>query len=282
MSGQSLSVTGCRFCHGQGRIGSLNPDQCQSIGGICYRVLIDPFWCDAHNRLMGSMSTEQAQVLREALLFRALSDEQFTLLLRDASVRQLQQGQHLFEAGTEANAFYFLLHGQVKLYRLSLTGQEKVIEIVRPGQTFAEALMFLDIPAYPVSAESLSDIELVEIKNRAFLQLLSESVETGFHVMAQLSMRLRALLTEIDALTLQNASLRLVNYLLYLVQEVESQEGSAEITLPAAKNIIASRLSIQPETLSRILGNLSGKGLISVDGLNIKVCDLEGLRTFHA
>lgn len=225
--------------------------------------------------------TEKVQTLRHSPLFRALSAEQFEGLLRDVGIRTLEQGRHLFEAGTQAGAFYFLLSGQVKLYRLSPTGQEKVIEIVRPGQTFAEALMFLDIPAYPVSAEALTDAELIEIKNKTFLQLLSQSVETGFHVMAQLSMRLRGQLNEIDALTLQNASLRLVNYLLYLAKEVESDKGRAEITLPAAKNIIASRLSIQPETLSRILGNLSGKGLISVDGLNIKVLDLEGLRTFE-
>lgn len=213
-------------------------------------------------------------------MFRALTDEQFSRMLQDTVTRTLRQGQHLFEAGTQASAFYFLLSGQLKLYRLSPTGQEKVIEIVRPGETFAEALMFLEIPAYPVSAQALADAELVEIKNSTFLQLLSHSVDTGRHVMGQLSMRLRGLLNEIDALTLQNASLRLVNYLLYLAQEANGEGGSTDITLPAAKNIIASRLSIQPETLSRILGNLAGKGLISVDGLNIKVLDLDGLRTF--
>ena len=229
---------------------------------------------------MTAITTEQKQVLQQHHLFRALSEEQLTLLLQDVTIKQLEQGQHLFEQGAEASAFYLLHRGQVKLYRLSPSGQEKVIEIVRPGQTFAEALMFLDIPAYPLNAQALTDTELFVIRNKGFLQLLSQSVDTCFHVMADISMRLRGLLNEIDALTLQNASLRLVNYLLYLVQEVESVEGSAEITLPAAKNIIASRLSIQPETLSRILSNLSSKGLISVDGLNIKVLDVEGLRTF--
>lgn len=244
--------------------------------------MIDLFWGNAHNRHMAVITKEHEQILRQHHLFRSLSDEQFEPLQQDISIRKLEQGQHLFEEGADANAFYLLLEGQVKLYRLSPTGQEKVIEIVRPGQTFAEALMFLDIPAYPVSAQALSDIQFFVIRNKGFLQLLSNSVDTCFHVMADISMRLRGLLNEIDALTLQNASLRLVNYLLYLAQEVESDEGSAEITLPAAKNIIASRLSIQPETLSRILSNLSGKGLIRVDGLNIRVLDLDGLRTLNS
>lgn len=234
-----------------------------------------------HNRFMSPVSKEQQQALRQSHLFKALSDEQFVSLLPQLSQHTLEQGQHLFEADTEATTFFLLLEGQVKLYRLSPTGQEKVIEIISPGQTFAEALMFHAIPTYPVSAQALAETTLIAIRNRDFLQLLSQSVDTCFHVMADLSVRLHGLLNEIDALTLQNASLRLVNYLLYLVREAGVEEGSAEITLPAAKNIVASRLSIQPETLSRILGNLSGKGLIQVDGLNIRVLDLEGLRTLN-
>jgi CRP-like cAMP-binding protein len=230
---------------------------------------------------MSLISKEQQQVLRHSHLFKALSDEQFVSLLPQLSLYTLEQGQHLFEVGSEATTFFLLLEGQVKLYRLSPTGQEKVIEIISPGQTFAEALMFHAIPTYPVSAQALVDTTLIAVRNRDFLQLLSQSVETCFHVMADLSVRLHGLLNEIDALTLQNASLRLVNYLLFLVREAGAEEGNADITLPAAKNIIASRLSIQPETLSRILANLSGKGLIQVDGLNIRVLDLEGLRTLN-
>ena len=109
---------------------------------------------------MTAITAEQAQVLQQHHLFRALSAEQLALLLQDVTTKQLEQGQHLFEQGAEASAFYLLNRGQVKLYRLSPTGQEKVIEIVRPGQTFAEALMFLDIPAYPLNAQALSDTEL--------------------------------------------------------------------------------------------------------------------------
>ncbi len=229
---------------------------------------------------MSIISAEQREALRQNHLFRALSEQQLDELLRHVSVKTVQRDQHLFEEGNEANVFYLLQQGRVKLYKLSPTGQEKVIEIVRPGESFAEALMFLDIPAYPLNAQALADSELFMIKNKAFLQLLSESVETCFHVMADISMRLRGLLNEIDALTMQNASLRLVNYLLYLAQEADSGDDAAKITLPAAKNIIASRLSIQPETLSRILTNLAGKGLISVEGLNIQVNDMEALRTY--
>ncbi len=222
--------------------------------------------------------SDDAHTFRQNPLFRSLSDEQMAQLLAATHIKQLAQGLGLFEAGSPAEHFYLLKSGQIKLYRLSPSGQEKVIEIINPGQTFAEALMFLDIPGYPVNAQVLSDAELYVISNRAFLAILRESVESCFHVMANLSVRLKQQLNEIDALTLQNAGLRVVNYLSQLIPAGE--EGDCDITLPAAKNIIASRLSITPETLSRTFNTLSREGLIVVDGLHITVHDVEALRGY--
>jgi CRP-like cAMP-binding protein len=221
---------------------------------------------------------KQKQQIRENHLFRALSEEQMEQLCSAITVKSFDQGEHLFEAGSRADEFYLLSSGQIKLYRLSPAGQEKVIEIIRPGQTFAEALMFLDIPTYPVNAQALANVELYAIKNRVFLDILRGSVDICFQVMAAMSVRLKHHLNEIDALTLQNATLRVVNYLGHLIPSGDTD--AAEITLPAAKNIIASRLSITPETLSRILHTLSSRGLISVEGLHIKVHDVDGLRAY--
>lgn len=220
----------------------------------------------------------EQEKLRENHLFRALSDEQMEQLSKATTVRTLAQGEHLFQAGAKAEEFYLVCRGQIKLYRLSPAGQEKVIEIIRPGQTFAEALMFLEIPAYPVTAQALADTELYAIKNRVFIDILKGSVDLCFKVMADISMRLKRHLNDIDALTLQNATLRVVNYLGQLIPSCDNEV--ADVVLPAAKNIIASRLSITPETLSRILHALSDKGLISVEGLHIRVHDVDNLRAY--
>ena len=219
-------------------------------------------------------------MLRQSPLFQGFSDVQIEQLGPSISARQLSPQEHLFEQGEEVAAFYFVLSGQIRLYRLAPSGQEKVVELVNPGQTFAEALMFQDMPSYPLNAQALSDCEVLVIRSDGFIDLLSASVESCFKVMASLSVRLRRLLGEIDALTLQNAGLRVANYLLHLLPE--GSGGSEVVTLPAAKNIIASRLSIQPETLSRSLHTLADKGLIEVDGLNIRVLDPEALRTYSS
>lgn len=217
-------------------------------------------------------------VLMRHPLFSCLSEEQYKEVETGIQTVELAEGEHLFEQGQQAERFYIIIDGRIKLYRLSPSGQEKVIEIIRPGQSFAEAVMFMERKRYPVNAQALCEVQLLSVNHKKFIEILNHSSETCFRFMADMSIRLRSRLNEIDALTLQNATLRLVNYL--LVQIPEDVEDTADISLPAAKNIIASRLSIQPETLSRILSTLSKKGLVSVKGLNIHVLDVEGLRAY--
>jgi CRP-like cAMP-binding protein len=226
-----------------------------------------------------TITPQQLEILRQSPLFNGLDEAQLQQLQPSLGLRHLAQGEHLFEQGARAEAFYLLSEGQVRLYRLAPSGQEKVMEIVNPRQTFAEALMFQEMPTYPVSAQALTDSELVVINASGFVELLSGSVENCFRVMGSLSVRLRKLLGEIDALTLQNAGLRVANYLLQLLADAGGDEGTV-VTLPAAKNVIASRLSIQPETLSRSLNTLSSKGIIEVEGLNVRVLNVSALRNF--
>ncbi|MFA5627243.1 MAG: Crp/Fnr family transcriptional regulator [Thiohalomonadaceae bacterium] len=214
--------------------------------------------------------------LRAHALFMGLSDDSLMTIIDGVQLVQLAECEHLFTQEQPADRFFMLRRGQVKLYRLSPTGHEKVIEIVRPGQCFAEAVMFMDVQCYPVSAQALVACELYAIDNLDFLNVLRGSVDTSFRVMANMSVRLHQLLNEIDALTLQNATLRLVNYL--LGQVPADAELEADVSLPAAKNIIASRLSVQPETLSRILHSLSNQGLITVKGANVQIHDVKKLR----
>lgn len=165
----------------------------------------------------------------------------------------------------------------MKLCRVSPDGHEKVIDIVSPGQTFAEAIMFMERQTYPVTAVSLAPSEVIALHNHTFRELIGESPETALQLLADMSRRLRHLLNEINALTLQNATLRFASYLLQ--QLPERTRGGASVEFAAPKNVIASRLSIQPESLSRILRNLQEAGLLTVEGNSVHISDVERLRT---
>lgn len=216
--------------------------------------------------------------LRKHPLLSPLSDDQLEKIRKTLRVIDLEDGEHLFEQGQHADRFYQVISGQVKLFRVSVEGNERVIEVVQPGQTFAEAVIFMPERTYPLNAEALGKTELYAFDSNTFLKALEESKGACFHLLADMSKRLHQRLNEIDYLTLQNATFRLIHFLLAQIPKEQQDDDVVEIKLTTSKSIIASRLSIQPETFSRILKNLSSQELISVKGKTITLLDVEQLR----
>ena len=221
------------------------------------------------------------QELRQHPLLAEFSDDQLDKIQKTMRQISLADNEHLFEQGEQADRFYQVLSGQIKLFRVSMEGSERVIEVVQPGQTFAEAVMFMDQRRYPLNAEALGKTELLAIDSNTFLKILEDSKQACFRLLADMSMRLHNRLNEIDYLTLQNATFRMVHYLLQQIPKGHDDDNSIEIKLTTSKSIIASRLSIQPETFSRILKNLSKQDLIEVKGKSINLLDINGLRNFE-
>ena len=214
--------------------------------------------------------------LHQVALFEALNEKQLENVLKFSRAVSLPAKSILFERGSAATHFYLLKSGQVKLYCLSEDGDEKVIEIIHPSETFAEAIMFMPERIYPVSAETINNSELYCFDMNQFHELLENSKETCFRLLASMARKLHSKINDINNLALHNATYRLVVYL--LDQLPEGATALSSIQLKATKIIIASRLSIQPETFSRILLRLSKKGLIEVHGNEISLLDVNGLR----
>jgi CRP/FNR family transcriptional regulator, dissimilatory nitrate respiration regulator len=210
--------------------------------------------------------------LRNAPLLSRLTDEQLERVRKRAVQRRLDEGELLFAQGAAAERFYLVQSGQMRLFRLAPDGSEKVIEIVSPGQTFAEALMFLEAPRYPVSAAALAPTRLIAIDAADFAAMLRGSMDTCFVIMGALSQRLRALIGEIDELTLHSAKGRVARWLL-----ARCPADRRALVLDVPKGVLASRLSIQPETFSRVAKQLVTDGVIEVQGAHVTVLDREAL-----
>lgn len=217
-------------------------------------------------------------LLREHYLFSELDETQLQEVTAGAFKHTLKKGEQLFAQGEKASQFFLLCHGQLKLFRMSPDGDEKVIEIIQPQQTFAEAMTFQgDEARYPVYAHAVEQSEVIAFSNKSFTSVLRASVDTCFKVMNIMSRRLHGCINEIDNLTLRNATYRTVVFLLQ--QLPDDAQKLNQVRLPATKQIIASRISIKPETLSRILSRLSQLALINVQGNDIEIHDIAALRS---
>ena len=214
--------------------------------------------------------------LKDAYLFSKLDDDQLARVEAMAQETLLRDGQTLFHAGDEARRFYLVREGKMKLSRLALNGNEKVIEVVSAGFTFAEALMFADRPRYPVRSSAIGETRVMGFDSQAFKAMLRESVDTCFRLMGDMSLRLRHLIKEIDDLTLQTATGRVAGFL-YGQSVYKGQKRTAfELDMP--KGVLASRLSVKPETFSRILHSFIDQGLVNVQGAHVEFLNTDGLR----
>jgi CRP-like cAMP-binding protein len=226
---------------------------------------------------MDNASNPEPDELRGIYLFSALDEQQLATVLNTTRVVCLAEGERLFDHGQSSQHYFFLRSGEVKLFRSARDGGEKVIEIIRSGETFAEAVMFMEEGRpYPVSAQAIIACELLAFEQASLLGILEQSTTTCMRLMAGMSRRLRQQVDEIDRLTLHNATYRLASYLLQQIPRGVLESPLLHLTTP--KHVVASRLAIQPETFSRILARLAEIGCVEVHGQNIVLTDIEVLR----
>jgi len=209
---------------------------------------------------------EAIEVIKKNPLFSGLTSDDLSLLERIVVLRQVNKGELLFCEGDEAEGFYIVASGKVKVYKLSPEGKERILHIVHPCGTFAEAAIFGD-GCYPAYAEPLEAAHLLFFPKTSFLQLLHNQSRIAINMIGGLSRFLRQFASQIEELTFKDVPARLARYLLELAGD------EAELTLPVSKSQLASNLGTVSETLSRTLRKLSDEGYIRVEGKNITILD---------
>ncbi len=213
-------------------------------------------------------------------LFSSLSDAERTTLSAGCQLKRLSRGDMVLRTGELCDAFYVVILGQVKLYVATPNGQEKVIEIVSPGRSFAEAMMFLEIPAI-LNAQSLTDTLLLCVSKKTVFSEISQDPRFALRMLAGISKRLHGLVQDVEGYALHSGMQRLIGYLLRDVEDVDARSpGVITVSLPVSKATIASRLSLTPEYFSRVLHELEEEGLIGIEKREIRILDVQRLANY--
>jgi CRP/FNR family transcriptional regulator len=212
-----------------------------------------------------------SRLLKNIPLFAGLADDDLVALQAIVRVRDCQRGELLFSDGEPAEGFFVVLDGKVKVYKLSGEGKERILHVVHPGGTFAEAAIFGN-GLYPAYAEPLAASRLLFIPKAGFLDLLRNNSRMAINMIAGLSRFLRQFAQQIEELTFKDVPSRLARYLLDL-----AKGRAGMVDLPISKSQLASNLGTVSETLSRTLRKLTDDDLIRVDGKHIQLIDIERL-----
>ncbi len=215
-------------------------------------------------------------------LFSNMRDEELQRLATGCQLRRVERGKVIFRTGDPCHEFHVTVLGQVKLFVISPTGTEKVVELVGPGNSFAEAVMFMGVP-YVLSAQTLTDSLILSIEKDVVLREIGASPEFALRMLAGLSRRLHGLIKDVEAYALHSGVQRVIGYLLGddNLDETENASQAITVSLPVSKAAIASRLSLTPEYFSRVLNELETAGLIHVDKRDIHISDTARLANYQ-
>ncbi len=216
---------------------------------------------------------QKKKILRDVYLFSGVPEADLEALAHLAVSKAFARQATIFLEGREAQGFYLLSRGYIKLVKSSPEGKEYIIRLVGPGETFAEAAVFSDA-SYPATAMALEDCQTLFFPKAPFLRHLAASPTLARNMLATLSRLMLHLTRQLEDLSLKEVSARLARYLLERCQERHGRiEKGLAFELPITKTHLAAYLGTIGETLSRTLSRLKSQGVIEVEKGRITITD---------
>lgn len=215
-------------------------------------------------------------LLLQIPLFSDLTPDDLVPVARGTTEVKVQRGEIIFRRGDPCVGFHVVIYGQVKLMFVSSSGAERVVRLIGPGDGFGEALMFME-QDYIVTAQALRDSMLLHVGRDTLFRQLDKNPLMARKMLAGLSRRLYSLMGDVQAYTLHTGAQRVVSYLLHCAGD----NIGVPFRISTSKSVIASRLNISPEHLSRILRDLHDKKFIELSGREFTILNLDGLRDYR-
>ena len=207
--------------------------------------------------------------LRGCRLFAGLPAEDLEKIAAITVTQPLAKEAYLFREGEPARGFYIVQQGAINVHRVNAAGKEQVIHIFRPSETFAEASLAME-RGYPADARAVGVAQVLLVQKAGFLALIKRQPELALRMLASMSGHLRALVGQLEDLTLKDVETRLANWLLKRCP-LPAQAKPVKIKLTTTKRNLAAELGTVSETFSRTLAKFRDQLLIQVEGQVITV-----------
>ncbi len=194
--------------------------------------------------------------------------------------RKYKKNKIVFLEGEPAEAVFFVKKGKVKISKNTSDGKEHIIHIMTDGDVFAEACLF-GISPYPANAEAIEDSEVYMIKNSDLEKMLESSPKTAIQIIKVMSKRLNLVSSQVENLALRDAFGKTASLIIQLIKdEGKAAEDGVVLKINISRQDMGNMVGLTRETLTRALTRLKNDRAIEIDRDEIKVIDLEKLKSW--
>lgn len=221
------------------------------------------------------MDKNDWRTLRRMPLFSGMNDAIVEQVIGGARPRVYEKGTSLFTQGAPAKAFYLILDGWVRVFRTTPNGEETILSVFQAGESFAEGALFLH-GFYPASADTVTPARLLAVDGASLRRAINANPDIAFLMLGALSHHLKEMIEQVELLKSLSAPQRLAEFLFRLGPPAEK---SFTVKLPFGKALLARRLGMKPESLSRAFQRLQPVG-VQVERDEVIIDDVEKLLRF--
>lgn len=206
------------------------------------------------------MESPKLALLHRHPLFAHMPESTREMILRQSRLLTLEADQLVFQQGEQAEFFYVVMAGKVRLYFSSPDGKEKTVRHFVAGQSFADALMFMARETYPANAMTLEASVLLPVRSDLYRQVLMENPAVAFQMLGRLAEHLHMVSRQVEMLSVFDARTRVLTYL-HQTLPPDTRPGDS-FPQPMPKKALAEYLAIRPETLSRLIKQFEQSGYL--------------------
>ncbi len=217
------------------------------------------------------------QIIARVAVFSGLKLETVQHIVAPATALTLRPHGLIMRQDDPATAFFIVIDGWVKICRNTPSGDETVIDILKKGDSFAQAVAFTG-HRYIATAEAVNTARVARIPADHLVRCIHGNPDIALAMIASISQRVHYLFQQVEQLKAQSGVQRVAEFLASLSL---AEHGHCKLALPYDKMLIAGQLGLTPESLSRAFAKLRGAG-VSVDASRVTVKDIVKLRRIAA
>lgn len=201
-------------------------------------------------------------MLEDVAIFSGLSQDDLELLEHHMVTRSFQKNTIIINEGDEANSFFIIIKGAVKVFLSNEEGKEIIINAQGPGDHFGELALLDDAPR-SASVITTEKSTIGVIAKEDFHKVLAKNTDLSLNLIRELTRRVRLLSDNVRSLALMDVYGRVAKILLGMAQE---EDGIMVINKRPTQQDIANHIGASREMVARILKDLTTGNYITIDG----------------
>lgn len=223
------------------------------------------------------MSRNVIELLRRAPVYRVLDEGDRAHLAEVADVRLYESGDAIFREGDAPRHFYTIVRGRVKIFKLTPTGKDVILEIFGAGDPFGAVAVFKERP-FPATAEALEDTVCIVIPRNDFFRLLERHPSLVRGLLLGLTQRLVELTNRIAELAGGRVEPRFARLFLKLARDMGREEDDGVfISMPLSRQELADLTGTTVETCIRIMSRWHREEIVATEDDGFRVLNVEAL-----